>query len=232
MRMFILVGSLGLCLTVGALAAPAAMAQPLPYGPDTCIQGYVWREARPSDHVCVTPASRSRARADNAAAASRVNPGGGAYGPNTCRQGYVWREAFPGDFVCVTPPVRTETRAENAAANSRFARNASPAAPPALPYGPDTCLQGYVWREARASDHVCVPPPARDRVRVENAQAASHRQPLVIVPGLVEIPGGGPCYAGYIERWAFDQDRICVTHAARALAQEENALGPSRRAGP
>ncbi|MEH2393254.1 MAG: hypothetical protein V7K21_16915 [Nostoc sp.] len=29
------------------------------YGSDTCISGYVWREAFPGDHVCVTRAVRS-----------------------------------------------------------------------------------------------------------------------------------------------------------------------------
>jgi hypothetical protein len=86
---------------------------PLPYGPDTCANGFVWRDAFPGDHVCVTPASRDQAASDNAAAASRVNPNG-AYGPNTCVNGYVWRVARPTDLVCVTPAVRTRTADENA----------------------------------------------------------------------------------------------------------------------
>ena len=45
-----------------------------PYGPNTCKQGYVWREAMAGDVVCVVPASRQQAAADNAAAASRVVP--------------------------------------------------------------------------------------------------------------------------------------------------------------
>lgn len=53
-----------------ALGAPA-LAEPLPYGPDTCIQGFVWREAFDGDVVCVTPAVRSQAAGDNAAAGSR-----------------------------------------------------------------------------------------------------------------------------------------------------------------
>jgi hypothetical protein len=32
-----------------------------------CVQGYVWRRAIPSDHVCVTPASRAQAQSDNGA---------------------------------------------------------------------------------------------------------------------------------------------------------------------
>ncbi|QVI24183.1 hypothetical protein KHQ06_16245 [Nocardia tengchongensis] len=71
------------------------------YGPDTCQEGYVWREANAADHVCVSPGTRDQARADNAAAASR-RAGGGAYGPNTCVNGFVWREAYTGDVVCVT----------------------------------------------------------------------------------------------------------------------------------
>jgi hypothetical protein len=43
-----------------------------PYGPHTCINGYVWREAFTGDDVCVTGAQRSQAAADNAAAPGRV----------------------------------------------------------------------------------------------------------------------------------------------------------------
>jgi hypothetical protein len=86
---------------------------PLPYGPDTCAARYVWRDAFPGDHVCVSTDSRNQAASDNAAAASRVNPNG-AYGPNTCVNGYVWRVARSTDLVCVTPAVRTQTANENA----------------------------------------------------------------------------------------------------------------------
>jgi len=108
------IGSLGL----GATAIPAADAASI-YGPDTCISGYVWRDGRVGDHVCVTPATRTATAADNAAAASRVQPGGGAYGPDTCKQGSVWRPAWTGDHVCVTPATRTQAAADNAAAASR-----------------------------------------------------------------------------------------------------------------
>lgn len=91
----------------------------LPYGPDTCKQGFVWREARVSDHVCVTPSTRTATAEENRLAASRRQPGGGAYGPNTCRQGFVWREAYTGDVVCVSPASRSRAWADNAAASSR-----------------------------------------------------------------------------------------------------------------
>jgi len=84
----------------------------LPYGPDTCVPGYVWRDAIPGDHVCVTPDRRTAAAHENAIAGSRVNPAG-AYGPNTCVAGFVWREAYSGDVVCVTGARRTAVHQEN-----------------------------------------------------------------------------------------------------------------------
>jgi hypothetical protein len=104
-----------------------ASADP-PYGPDTCIQGFVWREAIPGDNVCVTPAVRDATAAQNANAVANRDPNG-AYGSNSCKQGFVWREAFDGDVVCVTPDVRAATKADNAAAASRKVSNSPQQAP-------------------------------------------------------------------------------------------------------
>ena len=104
-----------------ALPAPV-VADPLPYGPDTCIQGYVWREARDGDTVCVTPEVRTRTAQENATRSAHKDPNG-AYGPESCAQGFVWREAFDGDTVCVTPEIRSQTKADNSAAQSRYQRN-------------------------------------------------------------------------------------------------------------
>lgn len=90
------------------------------YGPDTCIRGFVWREAAPNDHVCVRPKVREQARIDNSQAVARRDPNG-PYGPNTCLQGYVWREAFAGDVVCVAPETRTQAAQDNHQANARKA---------------------------------------------------------------------------------------------------------------
>lgn len=98
---------------------PTSTLTVLPYGPYTCVLGYVWREAIPDDYVCVTSDVRSQAWADNAQAAARVSPTGGAYGPDTCLQGYVWRGARPEDHVCVTPGVRDQTQYDNGQAASR-----------------------------------------------------------------------------------------------------------------
>ena len=91
------------------------------YGPDTCMRGFVWRDAAPNDHVCVRPDVREQARVDNSQAAARRSPTGGPSGPNTCLSGYVWREAFAGDVVCVTPQTRSQVARDNRQANARKA---------------------------------------------------------------------------------------------------------------
>jgi hypothetical protein len=77
----------------------------------------------------------------------------------------VERLAGPGDNVCVTPESRERARQENATAAAR--RN------PKGPYGPNTCLTGFVWREAFAGDQICVTPEIRKLVKDENAMHAS-----------------------------------------------------------
>lgn len=180
---------------------------------DSCLQGFVWREAIPSDHVCVTPAARQEARTDNAEAASRRNPGG-ASGPDTCKQGFVWREAFSGDHVCVTPEVRSQTRSDNDAANNRHN-------PARFVFGPNTCKPGLVWREADGADWICVTPALRAQARDDNAQAAAHRNP------------GGPfgpdtCLKGFVWRGAFPSDHVCVTPQTRSEVTSDNQDAPNR----
>ncbi len=92
---------------IGPVAEPA----------DACIDGFTWRLARDTDHVCVTPATRARVEADNAVRESRWVSG--PYGPHTCLNGFVWREAFSGDDVCTTGDQRTQARLDNDAAPSR-----------------------------------------------------------------------------------------------------------------
>ena len=92
------------------------------YGPNTCQQGFVWREADARDYVCVPPVRRAQVRAENRKADQRVKPGGGAYGPDTCKEGFVWREAFPSDHVCVPASSRAQAREENRKAHQRLAK--------------------------------------------------------------------------------------------------------------
>ena len=86
--------------------------------PSPCQAGFVWREAGPTDAVCAPPASRQQAAADNAAAASRIDPAH----RDRCAQGFVWREAFAGDRVCVAPSVRAQAAADNAQSAGHAAR--------------------------------------------------------------------------------------------------------------
>jgi hypothetical protein len=91
------------------------------FGPDTCAEGFVWREAcGPSDHVCVTPNIRSQARDDNAQAAARRQPEGSHFG-DTCLPGFVRREACgPQDHVCVPPITRLRAEDDNKLATHRL----------------------------------------------------------------------------------------------------------------
>lgn len=110
------------CLTViGCTMPPIAFAIG-DYGPDTCAEGFVWREAcGPTDHVCVTPDIRSQAQQDNQLASHRRKPGGGTYGPDTCLQGFVWREACGAqDHVCVPPATHARAADDNRHAGERL----------------------------------------------------------------------------------------------------------------
>src|SRR4051812_33350064 len=100
---FMVTAALAVAGSAGAVVTGASSASAQDFGPDTCLQGYVWRGATAADHVCVTPAVRTQVANDNALAAARRSPGGGPYGPDTCLQGYVWRGATAADHVCVTP---------------------------------------------------------------------------------------------------------------------------------
>jgi uncharacterized protein YraI len=192
--------------SVSVIAAPPT---PLPAS-GTCKGSYVWRLIKPSDKVCVSPAAKAQADADNAAAASRLATA--TYGPDTCAQGYVWRDAFSNDHVCVTPAVRSQAAADNAAAASRID-------PVNHDYGPDTCLSGFVWREANSSDHVCVTPDVRSQAASDNAAAASRLATAAYGPDT--------CAQGYVWRDAFTNDHVCVTPAIRTQVANDNADAPS-----
>ena len=103
---------------IGTTQQPLETGKKSPAG--SCVKGFVWREARPSDHVCVRPEIRDDVAAQNRTKTKRWTQG--AYGPQTCIEGYVWREAFTGDKVCVTPKFRDQTKKDNQAAASRVAK--------------------------------------------------------------------------------------------------------------
>ncbi len=103
-------------------ACRAGVCMGLPYGPDTCVDGFVWRDAVPGDHVCVPPGTRAETAQENSLAGIRRNPAGGPYGPDTCMMGFVWRDAFPGDHVCVPGESRARAAQDNAHAAERRVR--------------------------------------------------------------------------------------------------------------
>jgi hypothetical protein len=176
-----------------------------------CLMGYVWREARAGDLVCVTGATRSRTWYDNSQAQSRWVDG--PYGPHTCVQGYVWREAFSGDDVCVTPDIRSQAQADNAAAASR--RN-----PARFVYGPNTCKSGYVWRETDGADYACVTPATRSQALSDNAHATSRWYSGAYGPQT--------CISGYVWREAFPGDKVCVTPSVRTQTRYDNTQVAAR----
>jgi hypothetical protein len=112
------------------------------YGPDTCLDGFVWREATSVDHACVTPDVRTQTAQDNSEGATRRSPTGGTYGPETCLQGFVWREAVVGDHVCVVPAARDQARDDNLKAATR--RN-----------DVRTALRSYVPEQPSCDGSVC-----------------------------------------------------------------------------
>jgi hypothetical protein len=196
----------GVTINVGALNGDSASVAITSNIAQRCLQGYVWREARPGDIVCVTGATRSQTAYDNSVKTSRwVN---GPYGPHTCINGYVWREAFSGDDVCVTGTVRSQAAYDNTQAAAR--RN-----PARFSYGPNTCASGYVWRGADASDYVCVTGATRSQTAYDNSVKTSR---------WVSGPyGPHTCINGYVWREAFLGDDVCVTGAIRSQAWADNA---------
>lgn len=150
-----------------------------------CLQGYVWREACPGtevvegvtvpiDRVCVTPDRRSQAKVDDFYSSSRSSDvaknGIANYGPNACKDGYVWRDADESDYVCVEGWVRDQVAADNRAHPSRR-RPDCDAIPSPCPYGKQTCLDGWVWRDAFPGDQICVTRDTRNQAASDNQQA-------------------------------------------------------------
>ncbi len=197
-------------VTATCLPASVAIIEPPPPPSGSCKDSYVWRLINSSDKVCVPPASKSQADADNAAAASRLCTA--TYGADTCAEGYVWRDAFAGDHVCVPPATRSQAAADNAAASSRWVAGA---------YGPHTCVSGFVWREATGdtSDDVCVTPDIRSEAAADNSAAASRF--------CTATYGADTCAQGYVWRDAFSGDHVCVTPDIRTQAQNDNANASS-----
>ena len=81
-----------------------------------------------------------------------------------CAAGHESRLARAADRICVTSLSRAKVAYENRIAATRIQ-------PGGGAYGPNTCRNGFVWREAFDGDLVCVEPYRRDEVRLENRGA-------------------------------------------------------------
>lgn len=112
-----------------------------------------------------------RPRSEPTAAPTPTGPNITSSSP--CQVGFVPRRARPSDLVCVGAASAAQVIYDN---NPDVQSQRHPD-PPGGPYGPDTCLQGFVWRDAFAGDHVCVDGATRSRSAQENAAAASHSAP-------------------------------------------------------
>jgi hypothetical protein len=86
-----------------------------------CIEGFVWRQVNPDDHVCVLPAQHAQAAADTAASRSHLAPPLLWRQPDVCDKGFVWRQAYQDDHACVSSETRKQTAADNAAGPYRVA---------------------------------------------------------------------------------------------------------------
>lgn len=109
--------NIAIAATLNILASShdaSAQDRVCPFGVEQCKVGFVWREAWDEDKVCVPGSSRTRAKTDKAAAASRKEPNS-----DQCKPGWVWRDGKPDDHVCVTGTTRNETARENREAASR-----------------------------------------------------------------------------------------------------------------
>ena len=81
---------------------------------------------------------------------------------NPCASPYVPRLARPDDLTCVTTLSAAEARTDNDPELQRARKD------PTGPYGPETCVSGYVWREAFEGDVTCVTGAVRTRTYWEN----------------------------------------------------------------
>lgn len=186
-----------------------------------CLSGFVYRDAKNGDGICVTPEERATAKTQNANSKSHATPSGG------CKSGFVWRDAWNGDGVCVTPAERATAWEQNKkdAMRSQFAGVAvpvQPAPPPAKPRPPNAvylCKSGFVWRDAKDGDGICVTPEERTTAKQQNANGASRGTPT------------GGCKSGFVWRDAWDGDGTCVTPAERSAAKLQNAKSAGRSNG-
>jgi len=189
----------GVTITVKSTGATQATVDVTTQFAIPCVPGYVWRSATSHDRSCVTPAARTQAANDNAAAGSRH-----VSGSDTCLQGYVWRQTDPSDHVCVTYATWTQTQNDTANSYNHVDQTK-------VTYGPLTCKTGYVWRHIDDQDYICVSYATEAQVQADDAAAGSRH-----------ASHSDACIAGFVWRQAWPADHVCVTAATRTQTQTDN----------
>ena len=106
---------------LGVTNDPGLKVRSCGVSPDACRNGYVWRGATSTDHVCVTPKVRSIVEAENAHPDAHRTRGGGDFGEDMCKPGFVWRGTTSRDHICVSTHRRELVAHENALAQNRRA---------------------------------------------------------------------------------------------------------------
>ena len=139
---------------------------------------------------CPASTWRVRAVAVGLLSGALLNPAAASAqaGSANCGSDLVPRNAFPGDGVCVTLQVHDQAIADNVLAPSRT--------------NPDgSCVEGYVWREANPSDHVCVLPETRALERDELEMTQGYFVPQTAEAITIKFL---PHFEGYI--WSFPRN--------------------------
>ncbi|MDQ1245823.1 MAG: hypothetical protein QG597_190 [Actinomycetota bacterium] len=181
-----------LLATAGILGASLMVAGPASatgdYGPDTCLQGWVWRDAVPNDHVCVIPSVRSLHADYNRRATALHLPGS-----DQCRPHYTWRLVQPADHVCVDSRTRRQVLADNSQASAR--RNSLRITVSSERFGPsETCTPEYCTQTSDSGTYYVLTVrninigPAI--VRLYRKNGTIKQSWSVSVPGAGRNPGG------------------------------------------
>ena len=124
---------------------PSASKAACDFGPDTCLVGWVWRDAFPGDHVCVTGDVRAQAAEDNRLAFSRLVFISLPPLPIIvrCGFGFVRRQASPTDGVCVTEQTKNQAAFDNSQASFRRDEQCALLEKPECKSGGFETLYGY-----------------------------------------------------------------------------------------
>ena len=135
----------------------------------------------------------------------------------------MWREAYLCDVVCVTPATRAQAKTDNAEAYDHVNESL-------VSYGPNTCQQGYVWRDGVRLSMFALPSIAAAGINDRRAssvgceacrliQVKAHRRPLCLIVSENED------FMTYDE--LIELARMCLRQSA--LAQTEDVARELRR---